>query len=45
MGRGGGRRWKEGERKVKGARFTLDPAWGKGFRHMVKGETYFHIKD
>jgi hypothetical protein len=39
--------WEEagGERKVKGARFTLNPAPGKGFRHMVKGETYFHIKD
>jgi hypothetical protein len=35
----------DGERKVKGARFTLDPAPGKGFRGLVKGETYFHIKD
>jgi hypothetical protein len=33
--------WEEtgGERKVKGARFTLNPALEKGFRHMVKGES------
>jgi hypothetical protein len=34
-----------GERKVEGRRFTLDPALGKGFRGLVKGGTYFHIKD
>ncbi|MDR1116394.1 MAG: hypothetical protein LBL33_09700 [Tannerella sp.] len=39
--------WEEagGERKVNGARFTLNPASGKGFGHMVKGETYFRIND
>jgi hypothetical protein len=34
-----------GDRKVKGARFTLDPASGQGFGHIVKGETYFRIND
>jgi hypothetical protein len=29
-----------GERRVKGARFTLNPALVKGFRGLVKGETY-----
>jgi hypothetical protein len=37
-------RWNE-TTPVKGARFTLDPALGKGFMHMVKGETYFRIND
>jgi hypothetical protein len=34
-----------GERKVKGARFTLNPAPEAGFKHLVKGGTYFHIND
>jgi hypothetical protein len=39
--------WEEagGERKVKGARFTPNPAPGKGFRGLVKGETCFRIID
>jgi hypothetical protein len=42
---GWGREEAGGERKVEGARFTLDLALEKGFRGLVKGETYFRIKD
>jgi hypothetical protein len=34
-----------GERKVKGVRFTFNPALEEGFKRLVKGETYFHIND
>jgi hypothetical protein len=33
-------RWKEIS-EVKGARSTLNPAWGKALKRLVKGETWF----